>query len=147
VAVVRPQPIGPSAVTATLVSTVPDTVALAVAVQPLALVNVTEYVLATLTEITDVLAPVDHKTVPAPMADRLTVGEAQLSVLLLGVMLTEVATVLLTTVADCAITAVHPLVLVASTVYVPDSDCGPNERAEPVPTTALPVVAPSRRSW
>ena len=99
VAVRRPQPTGPSAVTATLVSTDPDTVALAVARQPLALVSVTEYVPATVAEITGVVAPVDHKTVPVPMADRLTVGLAQLNVPLLGVTLTEAATVALTTVA------------------------------------------------
>jgi hypothetical protein len=34
---------------------------------------------ATLAEITDVLAPVDHNTDPTPMADKLTVGFEQLS--------------------------------------------------------------------
>ena len=49
--------------------------------------------LATLTEIRGVVAPVDHNTVPVPTAERLTVGLAQVSVEEEGVTLSEGAEV------------------------------------------------------
>ena len=64
---------------------------LAVAVQPLPDVKVTEYVPEVLTDITGVVSVVDHKTVPLPTADRLTVGLAQVNVAELGLILTEAA--------------------------------------------------------
>jgi hypothetical protein len=111
--VTTPQPSGPSALTLTFPNSELDTITLVVAVQPLLFVNTTEYVPAAVAEITDVLAPVDHKTNPVPMADKLTVGLAQLMTVVLALMLSEGAAVELTTTALA--TAVQPLLPVKVT--------------------------------
>ena len=63
----------------------------ALAVQPLAAVNVTEYIPVDVTLITGVVAVVFHRYVPVPTALRLTLGLAQVNVALDGLILTEVA--------------------------------------------------------
>jgi hypothetical protein len=90
-----------------------NTVAVANAVQPLAAVKVTEYVPAVETEMVELVAPVDHTTVPTPIAARLVTGTVQVSVVEARLMLTAAALVALLTVAVAS--AVQPLAAVKVT--------------------------------
>lgn len=113
------------------------TVVEATLVQPLALVNTTEYAPIVVTTIELAVTPVDQRAVPLPTAVSVTDGLAQVKVADEGLMLSEGAAVELVTVVEAKL--VHPLALVSVTEYVPVVVAEITDVLSPVDHSTLPA--------